>query len=67
MSELLNLSRTARRFGVTREWLREQVEAGKIPYLPTDGEPLFNPVLVAEALASRATQYRKQQEGDANE
>ena len=46
MSELLALSRMARRLGVTQQWLREQSDAGKIPYLKADKRYLFNSAAV---------------------
>lgn len=56
MSELLSLSRLARRLGVTQQWLRDQADAGKIPCLKAGNRYLFNPVAVQEALAAKATQ-----------
>lgn len=62
MNELLSLPRMARRIGVPTQWLREQVEAGKIPCLKAGKRYLFNPVAVQERLASRATQTLKSAE-----
>jgi len=58
MSELLSLSRLARRLGITQQWLREQADAGKIPCLKAGNRHLFNPVAVEETLASKAAQTR---------
>ena len=54
MNELLSLSRTAQRVGVSKKWLRDQAEAGKIPCLNLENRLLFNPVAVIEVLAARA-------------
>lgn len=55
MSELFCLSRMSRRLGVTRQWLREQADAGKVPCLKAGKRYLFNPVAVQETLAAKAT------------
>ena len=59
MSDLLSLSRLARRLGVTQQWLRHQADAGKIPCLKAGKRYLFNPVAVQEALAAKAAQTRQ--------
>jgi hypothetical protein len=59
MSELLTLSRQARRLGVTQRWLREQADSGELPCLKADRRYLFNPVAVEEALAARAARTRQ--------
>lgn len=64
MNELTSLSRMARRLGVTRQWLRDQAEAGKIPCLDAGNRYLFNPEAVQEALAEKGARTR--QGGDRN-
>lgn len=59
MSELLTLSRLARRLGVTQQWLRDQANAGTIPCLKAGNRYLFNPVAVEEALAAKAARMRQ--------
>jgi len=59
MSDLLSLSRMARRLGVTQQWLRDQADAGKIPCLKAGNRYLFNPVAVQEALAAKAARTRQ--------
>ena len=59
MSDLLSLSRMARRLGVTQQWLRDQAGAGKIPCLKAGNRYLFNPVAVQEALATKAARLRQ--------
>jgi excisionase family DNA binding protein len=54
--ELLNLSRMARRLGVTAKWLRDEADAGRIPHLKTGGKRyLFSVEAVQRALAERAS------------
>jgi excisionase family DNA binding protein len=57
--DLLSLARMARRLGVTCAWLREQADAGKIPYLAAGRRYLFNPVALQEALAVKAARTRQ--------
>ena len=59
MSDLLSLSRMARRFGVTQHWLRDQADTGKIPCLKAGNRYLFNPVAVQRALAVKAARTRQ--------
>jgi excisionase family DNA binding protein len=59
MSDLLSLSRLARRLGVTQQWLRDQAEAGRIPCLKAGDRYLFNPAAVQEALAAKAARMRQ--------
>ena len=59
MSELLSLSRMARRRGIPQQWLREQADAGQVPCLKAGNRYLFNPVAVQEVLASKAAQTRQ--------
>ena len=59
MSDLLSLSRMARRLGVTQQWLRREAEAGNIPCLKAGNRFLFNPVAVQEALATKAARTRQ--------
>jgi excisionase family DNA binding protein len=59
MSELLNLSRQARRLGVTQQWLREQADAGQLPCLKAGKRYLFNPEAVETALSARAARTRQ--------
>ena len=63
MSELLSLSRLARRLGITQQWLCDQADAGKIPCLKAGNRYLFNPMAVQESLAAKAANMR-QEEGD---
>ena len=59
MSDLLSLSRMARRLGVTQQWLRDQADAGKIPCLKAENRYLFNPVAVQDSLAAKAARTRQ--------
>lgn len=59
MSELLSLSRMARRLRVTQAWLRDEAIAGKVPCLKAGNRYLFNAVAVQEALASKAARCPK--------
>lgn len=61
MSELLSLTRMARRVGVTQQWLRDQADAGKLPCLKAGNRYLFSPTAVQDALAVKAA--RTQQGG----
>jgi hypothetical protein len=54
MSELFGLERMAARLGVTRAWLLEQANAGKVPCLKAGKRFLFSPTAVVEALAIQA-------------
>ena len=57
--DLLTLPRLARRLGVTRQWLREQADAGKVPCLKAGPRYLFNLAAVQRALAAQAAQTRQ--------
>ena len=59
MSELLSLSRMARRLGVIQQWLRDEADAGKVPCLKAGNRYLFNPEAVQEALSTKAAQTRQ--------
>lgn len=59
MTELLTLARMARRLGVTQQWLREQADAGKVPYLKAGKRYLFNADAVHDAVATRAAKTRE--------
>ena len=59
MSDLLSLSRMARRIGVTQKWLRDEANSGKIPCLKAGNRYLFNPVTVQESLAAKAARSRQ--------
>ena len=59
MSDLLSLSRMARRLGVTQQWLRDQADAGQIPCLKAENRYLFNPVAVQDILATKAARTRQ--------
>jgi hypothetical protein len=59
MSELLSLSRLARRLGVTQDWLRDQADAGNVPCLKAGKRYLFNVVAAQEALAVLAARTRQ--------
>ena len=52
--ELLDLGRVARRIGVTRQWLRAEADAGRIPCLRAGKRYLFNLAAVKDALAALA-------------
>jgi hypothetical protein len=67
MSELLILSRMARRVGVTQKWLRQEAEAGNIPCLKAGTRYLFNPVAVQEVLATKAANTLQRGGDDENE
>ena len=56
MEELLNLTRMARRAGVTIQWLKEEADAGRVPCLRAGRAYLFLPSAVFEALAIRAAE-----------
>ena len=58
MSDLLSLSRMARRLGVTQDWLRNQADSGKVPCLMAGKRYLFLPAAVQEALAVQAARTR---------
>lgn len=62
--KVLNLSRMARRLGVTQTWLRREAQAGRVPALRADSRFLFEPEAVEEAVAHRAA--RSNQEGPAD-
>jgi excisionase family DNA binding protein len=64
MSELLSLSRLARRLGVTQQWLRQQADSGTIPCLKAGKRYLFNVTAVQQAIAVLAARSR---EGGNNE
>lgn len=59
MSDLLDLEGAAEVLGLPEQWLRAELDAGRIPHLDAGGVIRVNPVIVAEALASRATETRK--------
>ncbi len=60
MSELLSLTRMARRVGVTQEWLRDQADVGAIPCLKIGKRRyLFNAGAVEEALEILAGKTRQ--------
>ena len=54
MSELLPLSRAARRLGVSARWLKSEATAGRVPCLRADSRFLFDEAAVTEALRKRA-------------
>jgi hypothetical protein len=54
LMELLSISRMAKRLGVTKQWLREQAVAGKVPCLAAGKQLLFSPMAVIDALAIQA-------------
>lgn len=56
MSELLTLSRIARRVGVSQQWLRAEADAGRIPCLRAGRRYLFDLDATKEALARRAAE-----------
>ena len=59
MAELFSLSRTARRLGVTQQWLRQQADAGTIPCLRAGNRYLFNLEAVQDSLAAKAAEMRQ--------
>jgi hypothetical protein len=54
MSDLLSLSRMARRIGVPAAWLRAQADAGRVPCLRVGKRYLFHVCTVQEAVARMA-------------
>ena len=60
MSELLSLSRLARRLGVTQQWLRDQADCDTIPCLKAGKRYLFNVSAVQEAVAVLAARPQKE-------
>ncbi len=60
MSDLLSLSRMARRVGVSQQWLRDQADTGKVPCLKAGNRYLFNPSAVQSALAAKAARTRQE-------
>jgi len=65
MSELLSLSRMARRLGVTQDWLRQEADASRVPCLKAGKRYLFNAVAVQEDLAAKAAGSTLQEAADA--
>jgi len=57
MSELLNLSRMARRLGVTAAWLRGQADSGSVPCIKAGTRYLFNAEAVQNILGAKAAQH----------
>jgi hypothetical protein len=51
---LLNLGQLALDLGLSREWLRIEAEAGRIPCLRVDDRLRFNLAAVEQALLERA-------------
>ena len=64
MGDLCSLNRLAGQLGVTRRWLREQAEAGRIPCLRAGRRYLFNGEAVLEVLAAQAAGTRQESEAD---
>ena len=64
MSELLFLSRVARRLGVPAKWLREQADAGKVPCLRAGARYLFDLDALSQELAKQAAQTRQEARND---
>jgi hypothetical protein len=56
MSELLSLSRAARRMGVTAQWLKAEAKAGRVPCLQAGTRYLFDSLALARTLSERAAQ-----------
>lgn len=56
--ELLNLSRMARRLGVSARWLREQAESGRVPCIKAGVRLIFEPTAVQAEIARRAATER---------
>jgi hypothetical protein len=53
MNELLNLSRLARRLGLTRKWLKAEADSGRLPCLKAGSRYVFDLEATQEALAKR--------------
>jgi hypothetical protein len=53
-TELLSLTRAARRLGVPARWLRAEADAGRVPCLRAGMRYLFELNALREALARRA-------------
>jgi hypothetical protein len=60
MSELLSLSRAARRVGVTARWLRDEANLGRVPHLRAGSRYLFDVTALTQALAERAARTREE-------
>ena len=58
-TELLPLSRMARRLRVTQSWLRSEADAGRVPCLRADSRYLFVAEAVERILADRAANERQ--------
>jgi excisionase family DNA binding protein len=63
MLRLLTDKQMARRLRVTREWLRAEVEAGRLPAVKAGDVFLFDAKVVEDLLLARARQAPTAQEG----
>jgi hypothetical protein len=59
MAEVLSLRQFAERYGLSANWIKSQVKAGRLPHLRAGSRLLFNPTAVAEALSRMAAVYPK--------
>lgn len=57
--QFVSLRRLSYLTGVPAVWLREQAEAGSLPFLTIGRRRLFDPAAVAVVLGSLAAQARK--------
>ena len=66
--ELIRLGALARRLGLSRQWLRDEAEAGRIPHLRVGHVLLFELSTVEQILAERAkTEGRSSEPGSHSE
>lgn len=56
---VLGLNRMARRLRVTQKWLKEEADAGRLPYLKAGTRYLFDPQTVEQVLKQRASAESK--------
>jgi hypothetical protein len=54
---VLPLNRAARKLGVPARWLRDEIQAGRIPGLRAGTKVVVNLEVVANILAERATEH----------
>lgn len=60
--EIVPLVRMAKTIGVPQWWLRQEVDEGRVPGLRAGGQYLFDPELVAQALATRLRSHHHSEE-----
>ena len=61
--KLVPLGVMARRLRVRSAWLRAEAEAGRLPHVPADPGPLFDPQVVERVLLERARAVPATREG----